>query len=162
MPALSRTIMTGTVLTAALLGVACSDDDGGSSDPSDQVTALVEQVVPSADVSASCPDDASGTFDCDVTVGNQQVTVPVEDVDGTVELKEAVVNLGDTERKIETKYNQQEGVAVSAECGDNPDDAVLVDKVGATFTCDIEQSGGAGSTLTVTIDDLDGKVSYSL
>lgn len=162
MPALSRKIVVGAVLTTALLGVACSDDDGGNADPSDQVTTLVEQVVPNADVSASCPDDAGGTFDCDVTVGSQQVTVPVEDVNGTVELKDAVVNLGDTERKIETKYNEQEGVAVSAECGDNPDDAVLVGKVGATFTCDIDQSDGATSTLTVTIDNLDGKVSYSL
>jgi hypothetical protein len=162
MPALAHKIVVGAVLTTALLGVACSDDDGGGSDPSDQVTALIERVVPSAEVSASCPDDASGTFDCDVTVGSQQITVPVEDVDGTVELKDAVVNVGDTERKIETKYNQQEGVAVSAECGDNPDDAVLVGKVGSTFGCEIVQSGGAPSTLTVTIDNLDGKVSYSL
>ncbi|MGH9026768.1 MAG: hypothetical protein ACRDWD_11745 [Acidimicrobiia bacterium] len=161
MPALVRNLAIAPVLMAALVSFACGDD-GGSGDPSDQVTKVVEQAFPSADVSASCPDDASGSFDCDVTVGSQQVKVPVEDVDGTAEVKAALVNLGDTERRIETEYDQQNGVAVSAECGDKPDEAVLVDKPGATFTCSIEQSDGSTSQVTVTVENLDGKVSFSL
>ena len=156
-----RGVLATVILAAAVFAAACGDD-GGSDDPSDAVTSQLEETFPNIDVSTECPDDASGKFDCDVTIGSDQLTVPAEEVDGTVELTAAVLNAGDIERKIETQYNQQQGGAASAECGDSPDTTALVEKVGATFTCDVMPSGGEASQATVTVENLDGSVTIEL
>jgi hypothetical protein len=160
MPGRSK-FLAVAVMTVAVVGASCSDDGGGD-DPSDALTEIVEQAFPDLDVSADCPTDAGGRFDCDVTVDSQKVTVPVEEADGTVELRAALVNVGDVERSIETRYHRDEGGAASAECTDNPSDAVLVEKVGATFTCTVEPSSGSQSEATVTVENLDGEVSIQL
>jgi hypothetical protein len=154
-------LLAAAVMTATAIGVSCGDDGGGD-DPSDALTEIVEQSFPDLDVSASCPSDASGRFDCDVTVGSEKVTVPVEEADGTLELRAALVNVGDVERSIETRYHRDEGGAASAGCTDNASDAVLVEKVGATFTCTVEPSSGSQSEATVTVENLDGEVSIEL
>jgi hypothetical protein len=155
-----RGVLATAVLATAVLAVGCGDDGGGS-DPSDAVTSQLEETFPDLEVSTDCPDDPGRTFDCTVTIGSDELTVPVEDDDGTVELTAVVVNVGEVERKIETEYDRDQGVAASAECGDSPDTAALVEKVGATFTCTVEPSGGAASGATVTVENLDGTVSIA-
>jgi Domain of unknown function (DUF4333) len=155
-------LATVVLATTAILAAGCGDDGGGGGgSTNDQVTSLLESTFPSTDVSADCPEDASGKFDCDVTIGADQVTVPVQEVDGSVELTAAVVNAGDVERKIEAQYNRDQGGAASAECGDTPDTTALVEKVGATFTCSVQPSSGEASEATVTVENVDGKVSIT-
>jgi hypothetical protein len=157
-----RGVLATVILAAAILAAACGDDGGAGGSTNGQLVDLLTPTFPNTDVSADCPDDTSGKFDCDVTIGSDQITVPVEEVDGNVELTAAVVNAGDVERKIETQYNKDEGGAASAECGDSPDTTALVEKVGATFTCDVTPSDGAATEATVSVDNLDGSVTITL
>ena len=152
------------VAGALVQGVACGDDGNGDGDTI--TAASAERVVrdtlenggfaSDAIVDLSCPSgqerEPGTSFECDAKVADTDVKVRVEVQETGGRLgpatTQSVFETGSVETRIETQYDQQEGVAVSASCSD--DKIIKVDD-GGTFPCTVEDSGGATHGITVTV-----------
>lgn len=115
---------------------------------------------------AQCPDDvkleAGGTFTCTVDVEGQPLRFDVtqDDEKGNVSYVKAQAALDTVklEASLTGQIKEQTGVDVTVAC---PGDKVLVKDVGATFPCDATAADGTTTVVTVTVDDLDGNISFS-
>ena len=163
----SRSAVVALLAAGALvLGVACGDDgDSGDADTVSAASAetVVRDTLENGGFSSdqiedlSCPSgqkrEEGTTFECDAKVAGTEVKVKVavQETDGRLApaTTQSVFDTGSVETDIETKYDEQEGVAVSASCSD--DKIIKVDD-GATFPCTVEDSNGTIQSITVTVD----------
>jgi hypothetical protein len=133
---------------------ACDDDDMKASDVESSVRSALGSGGFDADQIAdvSCPSGRSGevgrSFECTARVAGVDVTITI-DRDDDVKVATAVYETGAVEEKVETDYEENTGVAVSASCSHGP---VIVVPIGSTFECTVEDRDGEIQTVTLTAD----------
>jgi hypothetical protein len=122
--------------------------------------------LPAADVTVTCPDGipevAGRSFKCQATVAGQ--TLPI---DGTVTNSAgryrtrpgaAVIVLSSVAAELQSRVAAQERAPARVFCGDQ---AILVVPAGGSFSC-TSMVAGHNRQLTVTVDDLEGHVHFSV
>ncbi|MGB0099250.1 MAG: DUF4333 domain-containing protein [Nocardioides sp.] len=157
----------------AILLTACSVSvgSGGGYDPDDvaeRVQEAQEEATPDLEVTdPSCPDDgepAEGdAIECTVTIAGVEapytVTFTSVDDDGArfdIAPAQAIVSTEKAVAAIAAELDKQGVAGVEVDCGEA---AVLVQEPATTFTCALTR-GVRSSELTVTINDVDGNISF--
>jgi len=113
---------------------------------------------------AKCPDDVKKKtgkqVTCTATVGNEPVpiTVTVTDRDpGFRILREvAVLDVAKVQDFVQTQYDQQVGVQVTAACA--PGKTVLVAKPQTMIPCTVTDTQGTTDTVQVLVSDTSGNI----
>jgi len=99
-------------------------------------------------------------FMCTAAVGNEPVPITVTQTDrdpGFRVVREvAVLDVGKVQAFVQTQYDQQIGVQVTAACA--PGKSVLVAKPQTTIPCTVTDSQGTTDTLQVLVSDTSGNI----
>ncbi|MGZ4620276.1 MAG: DUF4333 domain-containing protein [Frankiaceae bacterium] len=156
--------LAGAAVTA-LLACSVSIGSGGlnATKLQDAIRNRIQQATGVAPDSVTCPDDAKqgkgNDFQCAAVVEGQSVPVDVTQTDdsGRVTFAAAVAMLQRTavERVIQTDVQKKGAHPVTANCGRS---AVVVAKVGSTFSCVLE-AGAGPETAVVAVHGTDGRFS---
>lgn len=157
------------VLTA--LGACSGSVSTGGYDPDDvaeQVQEAQAKAIPDLEVTdASCPDDSEpeegGTTECTVAIDGVEAAYTVtftevtdDNVNFDIEPTQAIVSVASTVEAYQAELEKQGFADVEVDCGDA---GVVVQDPGTTFTCELTQDGSTFER-TVTIDDLDGNITF--
>ena len=111
-----------------------------------------------------CPDDVKKKtgkqVTCTATVGNEPVPIRVTVTDrdpGFRILREvAVLDVAKVQEFVQTQYDQQVGVQVTAACA--PGKTVLVAKPQTTIPCTVTDTQGTTDTVQVLVSDTSGNI----
>ena len=111
-----------------------------------------------------CPDDVKKKtgkqVTCTATVGNEPVPIRVTVTDrdpGFRILREvAVLDVAKVQEFVQTQYDQQVGVQVTAACA--PGKTVLVAKPQSTIPCTVTDTQGTTDTVQVLVSDTTGNI----
>jgi hypothetical protein len=99
-------------------------------------------------------------FTCTATVGNEPVPITVTQTGkdpGFRALREvAVLDVAKVQNFVQTQYDQQVGVQVTAVCA--PGKAVLVAKPQTMIPCTVTDSQGTSDTVQVLVSDTIGNI----
>ncbi len=99
-------------------------------------------------------------FMCTAAVGNEPVPITVTQTDrdpGFRVVREvAVLDVGKVQAFVQTQYDQQIGVQVTAACA--PGKSVLVAKPQTTIPCTVTDSQGTTDTVQVLVSDTSGNI----
>ena len=99
-------------------------------------------------------------FNCTAAVGNEPVPITVTQTDrdpGFRVVREvAVLDVGKVQAFVQTQYDQQVGVQVTAACA--PGKSVLVAKPQTTIPCTVTDSQGTTDTVQVLVSDTSGNI----
>ena len=99
-------------------------------------------------------------FNCTAAVGNEPVPITVTQTDrdpGFRVVREvAVLDVGKVQDFVQTQYDQQVGVQVTASCA--PGKSVLVAKPQTTIPCTVTDSQGTTDTVQVLVSDTSGNI----
>ena len=97
---------------------------------------------------------------CTATVGNEPVPITVTQTDrdpGFRIVREvAVLDVGKVQAFVQTQYDQQVGVQVTAACA--PGKTVIVAKPQTTIPCTVTDSQGTTDTVQVLVSDTSGNI----
>jgi hypothetical protein len=97
---------------------------------------------------------------CTATVGNEPVPITITQTDrdpGFRIVREvAVLDVGKVQNFVQTQYDQQVGVQVTASCA--PGKSVLVAKPQTTIPCTVTDSQGTTDTVQVLVSDTSGNI----
>lgn len=166
------------VATLALAGVSLAACGGSSLDSQklqNTISAKINEVVPGATVTVSCPSDVKpqqgGTFQCTATVNGQQVNLVVTQNDdkGNVSYKSEQAFL--SMEKAQTKISEQLAKQVPGDWTTTCDpqgatDGIYVAKPQTTFDCSVSGTSAEGApqtgTVVVTVTDSDGNIDWKL
>jgi Domain of unknown function (DUF4333) len=100
---------------------------------------------------------------CTAAVGNEPVPITVTQTDrdpGFRIVREvAVLDVGKVQAFVQTQYDQQVGVQVTAACA--PGKTVLVAKPQMTIPCTVTDSQGTTDTVQVLVSDTSGNIKIS-
>jgi hypothetical protein len=113
---------------------------------------------------AKCPDNikkkTGAQFMCTATVSGEPVPITVTQTDrdpGFRALREvAVLDVGKVQNFVQTQYDQQVGVQVTASCA--PDKTVIVARPQTMIPCTVTDSQGTTDTVQVVVSDTAGNV----
>ncbi len=113
---------------------------------------------------AKCPRQikkkAGRRLTCTAAVGNEPVPITVTQTDrdpGFRIVREvAVLDVGKVQAFVQTQYDQQVGVQVTAACA--PGKSVLVAKPQTTIPCTVTDSQGTTDTVQVLVSDTSGNI----
>jgi len=96
-------------------------------------------------------------FNCTAAVGNE-ITVTQTDRDPGFRIvrEVAVLDVGKVQDFVQTQYDQQVGVQVTASCA--PGKTVLVAKPQTTIPCTVTDSQGTTDTVQVLVSDTSGNI----
>lgn len=154
---------------------ACSGEVsvGGSGYDADDVAAEIqkaqEEKTPDLEVAdASCPDDEpeeGSTIECTISIDGVEapydVTFTSVDDDGAefdIAPARAIISVTTTAQAIAAEFEEQGYPDVTVDCGEA---GVVVDDPGGTFTCEVTDPAEGAITATVTIEDLQGNISFT-
>lgn len=163
------------LLTLTLALTACSGEvsvGGSGYDPDDvaaQIQEAQEKETPDLEVGdASCPDDEpeeGSTIECTISIDGveapYEVTFTAVDDDGAefdIAPARAIISVETTVEAIAAEFEKQGFPDVTVDCGEA---GVVVDDPGATFTCEVTDEAEGSVTATVTIEDLEGNISFA-
>jgi hypothetical protein len=163
--------LAAAVVLPATLAACSAEVSAGGYDPddvADRIQEAQEEATPDLDVSdATCPDDEpeeGATIECTVAIDGVEapytVTFTSVDDDGAkfdIAPARAIVSTEKTVDAIAGEFEKQGFPGVEVDCGEK---AVIVDDPGSVFTCDVSQEGSPPVKATVTIEDLDGNISF--
>ncbi len=97
---------------------------------------------------------------CTGTVGNEPVPIAVTQTDRDPGFRVvrgvAVLDVGKVQDFVQTQYDQQVGVQVTASCA--PGKSVLVAKPQTTLPCTVTDSQGTTDTVQVLVSDTSGNI----
>lgn len=113
---------------------------------------------------AKCPaqikKQAGKQSTCTAAVGNEPIPITVTQTDrdpGFRIVREvAVLDVGKVQEFVQTQYDQQVGVQVTASCA--PGKSVLVAKPQTTIPCTVTDSQGTTDTVQVLVSDTSGNI----
>lgn len=113
---------------------------------------------------AKCPNQikkkTGKQFTCTAAVGNEPVPITVTQTDrdpGFRVVREvAVLDVGKVQAFVQTQYDQQVGVQVTAACA--PGKTVIVAKPQTTIPCTVTDSQGTTDTVQVLVSDTSGNI----
>jgi hypothetical protein len=113
---------------------------------------------------AKCPDNVKKKtgkqFTCTATVSGEPVPITVTQTDrdpGFRALREvAVLDVAKVQDFVQTQYDQQRGVQVTASCA--PGKSVLVVRPQTMIPCTVTDSQGATDTVQVVVGDTAGNI----
>jgi Domain of unknown function (DUF4333) len=111
-----------------------------------------------------CPDEikkkAGKQFTCTAAVGNEPVPITVTQTErdpGFRALREvAVLDVAKVQEFVQTQYDQQVGVQVTAACA--PGKSVLVARPQTQIPCTVTDSQGTTDTVQVLVSDTAGNI----
>ncbi len=114
--------------------------------------------------SAKCPAQikkkTGKQFTCTAAVGNEPVPITVTQTDRDPGFRivrdVAVLDVGKVQAFVQTQYDQQVGVQVTAACA--PGKTVLVAKPKTTIPCTVTDSQGTTDTVQVLVSDTSGNI----
>jgi hypothetical protein len=125
-----------------------------------------------ADTVVTCPQEAppakaGDTFECEAKPkdgGRLVVKVTQKDDKGNIAWElvkiEGFINLKTAEAAITKGIKEQTNADVTVTCGD--DTKLRLAKAGETFDCEAKAADGTTSTVTVTMKDTEGNISWAL
>lgn len=164
-----RTVVAGATVAVTLVG--CSSTTSLDMDKLERaITDKTEELFPDRAVTdATCPDSADvevergGRFTCTVRIDEVVATYTVtqDDDEGNVsfELATAVLDLAEAEAQAATGIAEQTGIDATVDCGPDP---LLAIEPGGTFECQASEPGGSTATVTFTVEDVQGNVTWEL
>lgn len=133
----------------------------------EQGEAMIEQELTDAGVpveGVTCPEReiAQGdVFECTAQIDGQQLRIEVtqRDAEGTVDFRplQALLDAREIEKAGAELLGADSGTSLRLDCGTA---VVLVKDPGATFECPATTSDGERGTVVVTVEDVDGNVSF--
>lgn len=165
-----RTIRIGLgagLIAVAGLGLSACSSGSGSLDSNKMdsiITSKINEIAPSASVSANCPSDikiqSGATFDCPVTINGKQYTYTVTQTDdqgnvSAVPSDIALVSLAAAEDQISKGLTDQVAGTSDWQTTCDPEGAIdnlLITQAGSTFTCTAEGTGQDGNPASTGID----------
>jgi hypothetical protein len=116
----------------------------------------------------ACPDEVpmeeGRTFECTVTVADQELPVEARQDDGdgnvTFEAGAAVIDVAAKTTELQAAIAEENpGAHLRLYCGDRP---VLVLAPGATFDCLLEGPDTPPRKVVVTVEDVDGATTFTM
>lgn len=155
----------GLIALAGLTLAACGGTNSIDSAKVDSIiTTKINEIAPSATVTADCPSDvkveSGATFTCPVTINGKQVTYTVTQTDdqgnvSAVPSDVALVSMPAAEEEISKGLTEQIAGSSDWQTTCTPDglvDKLLITQAGSTFTCTAEGTTQDGATGPVGID----------
>jgi hypothetical protein len=133
------------------------------------VTQGIEEQLDLTVASLECPEsvaiEAGNTFDCTAQAeggGVLQVAITQDDDAGNVSWEvsemDGVLDLGLLEGQIQSGLAQQAEIESTVDCGPR----FRAARTGDSFQCSVQDAAGNEGTVTVTVDDDEGNVSWAL
>ncbi len=134
------------------------------------ITDKTRELFPGRQVSgAACPSsdevevERGGRFSCTVRIDGVVATYDVtqDDDEGNVTfaLATAVLDLAKAEAEAAAGIAEQTGIDATVDCGADP---LLAIEPGGTFECQATEPGGSAATVTFTVEDVEGNLTWEL
>ena len=173
---IAQRVLAAAFLVPALIGLAaCSGSVSTGSDydadaVAEQIQKAQAEQTPDLEVTGeSCPDESEpekgDTTECTVEIDGVEAAYTVtftevtdEGVKFDIAPVQAIVSVQATVEAYQAELEKQGYADVEVDCGDA---GVVVQEVGSTFTCQLSQ-GESSFERTVTIDDIDGNVTFEV